>query len=158
MIRMIGTLFLGIALGGVGYAVASDGLVPQSVPHGEAAGHGHDHGHAHHAMIDLPADRAPTIRISVQPDPGAGWNLHAETTNFDFSPAHSGTPHVAGEGHAHIYVNGHKLGRLYGNWFHLAELPAGQVDLQVGLYSNDHQMLSVAGTPIADNVTLNVRP
>ncbi|WP_323769936.1 hypothetical protein [Antarctobacter sp.] len=158
MNRVLGALILGVALGGVGYGLASESFVPQSAPHSGGGGVAHDHTHADHAMIDLPADGAPTIRISVQPDPGAGWNLHAETTHFAFAPAHSGTSHVAGEGHAHIYVNGHKLGRLYGNWFHLAELPTGQVELKVGLYSNDHKTLSVAGTPIADKITLNVLP
>ncbi|MCJ7873885.1 hypothetical protein [Phaeobacter sp. J2-8] len=158
MIRILGTLVLGIVLGGVGYVVANETLALQTGTPAHGAGDGHSHAHAAHAMIDIPAKGAPTIRISAQPDPETGWNLHAETANFAFAPAQSGTTHIPGQGHAHIYVNGHKLARLYGNWFHLADLPTGKVDLRVGLYSNDHRMLSVAGTPIADSITLFNQP
>lgn len=153
MIGKIGILMAGIAV--VGYVVAEVGLgIAETPPAIETAGHqGHDHDHQQ--IIELAADTAPTIALSVLPDPVTGWNLHAETTNFVFAPANSGEAHLAGQGHAHIYLNGEKLARLYGNWFHLGSLPEGPVELRVGLYSNDHKSLSVAGAPIADSITFD---
>ncbi|WP_424988329.1 hypothetical protein [Microbulbifer sp. S227A] len=154
MNMIVSALALGVAAGsGAGYVLAS-GQGNPSRPHQHDAPH-HAHVHAHHETIELPAGQAPTIVLSVLRDPGQGWNLHVQTTNFAFAPAASGAAHVVGEGHGHIYVNGQKLGRLYGNWFHLAELPAGQVQIRVGLFSNDHKSLAVDGRAVADSITLN---
>lgn len=73
----------------------------------------------------------------------SGWNLRLKTTNFEFSPENANGPHQAGEGHAHLYVNGKKRARLYGRWFHIDRLPPGRVALTVTLNSNDHRPLAV---------------
>ncbi|WP_369682774.1 hypothetical protein [Roseovarius sp. M141] len=61
---------------------------------------------------------------------------------------------VPGEGHAHVYVNGEKLGRLYGAWMHLPRLPPGEVIVLVTLNSNTHGPLAVDGTLFAAITTL----
>ena len=55
---------------------------------------------------------------------------------------------MAGEGHAHVYVNGTKIARLYGTWMHIGSLPPGDVEVRVALSSNDHKALAVNGQPV----------
>ena len=74
--------------------------------------------------------------------------------NFAFAPEHASRDHVPGEGHAHVYVNGVKLGRFYGPWLHLDNLPPGEVTVEVTLNANDHRPLSVAGKPVAQTVVI----
>ena len=139
-----------LGAGGVYY------LAPRAAP--EEAASAVEHDHAMHGETDHaehhgdawahPADvPAPTLSISVTPDPVSGWNLHLETTNFRFAPEASGIGAVAGEGHGHLYANGDKLARLYGPWHHIAALPKGEVEITVTLNTNDHRTIAVSGQP-----------
>ncbi|MGR3761983.1 hypothetical protein ACUXV3_17945 [Roseobacteraceae bacterium NS-SX3] len=88
---------------------------------------------------------APSVALKAVKDPAAGWNLHIAAENFRYAPERASLEHVPGEGHAHVYVNGEKLGRVYGPWLHLGSLPEGEVELKVSLNSNDHRPLAVDG-------------
>ena len=83
-------------------------------------------------------------------------NLQVKTRNFDFAPRDAGGVHVDGTGHAHLYVNGVKQARLYGDWHHIPDLPAGEVLIEVVLNTNDHRPLAVAGQKIAAETRLIV--
>ena len=61
---------------------------------------------------------------------------------------------MPGTGHAHVYINGVKLGRLYGHWMHLTGLKAGEHTIKVTLNSNDHQDYALNGVIIGDEVTI----
>ena len=100
--------------------------------------------------IDLPAGPGtPTLELSVdQGHQATGWNLHIATTNFRFAPERANAPHRPGEGHAHVYVDGRKIARVYGPWFHLDALPPGGATVAVTLTANDHRTLAVAGRPL----------
>jgi len=98
----------------------------------------------------------PTISLNIQPDSRAGWNVYIETTNFTFAPQNVNTEYVEGEGHAHLYINGDRLTRLYSNWYFLKELPPGQHEISVSLSGNDHSELYVRDTPIRDSQVIVV--
>ena len=118
------------------------------------AGVGSEH-HDHTAPYALAAgEDAPTVALDVQRDPSSGWNLHVETTGFRFAPEHASGPHVPGEGHAHVYVNGEKIGRVYGPWVHLGTLPDGAVTIEVTLNANDHRPFAVGDRPVSASVTV----
>ena len=104
-----------------------------------------DHGIAHHGQIVVLPEtpEAPKLEISVSADPESGWNLNVRTENFRFAPENASKAHVQGEGHAHVYVNGAKIARLYGAWLHIPELPQGMNAISVTLNTNDHRQLSV---------------
>ncbi|MBL4598601.1 MAG: hypothetical protein JKX93_06480 [Rhizobiaceae bacterium] len=113
------------------------------------------HSHDHSKLVSLPAGAdAPSIGIEIVKDPVGGWNLHIITTNFQFAPEAVNQHHQAGQGHAHIYVNGKKLARVYGPWFHIGSLPKGNVEVKVTLNSNDHSGLAVGEKALA--ATMNV--
>lgn len=98
------------------------------------APHGMDH-----PTVSVPDGKlVPEVKLSVEKDPKAGWNVHVETKNFKFAPEKASAEHVFGEGHAHIYVDDMKIARLYGNWFHIAEMKPGKHVVKVTLNANDH--------------------
>ena len=109
----------------------------------------------HDKVVSLPSGpQAPSLVLEIQKDPVAGWNLHVGTENFRFSPENASGDHVSGEGHAHVYVNGEKLARLYGNWIHIGQLPKGSVTVSATLNSNDHRALEVGGKPLKAEITV----
>lgn len=150
--RIFAMFVIGLGLGGgFGFLVAaSNGVMLEGHDHG-AHGHGGEaasHAHHHEASIDAPADSAPTLAVRLLEDPVAGWNLNVITENFHFSPEQAGHAHVPNEGHAHVYVNGEKIARLYGAWMHIGALPEG-AEVEVTLNANDHSLLSVEGQPLS---------
>jgi copper(I)-binding protein len=127
--------------------------------HGSDAGHEPEHkhgqGHGHHAMLDLPADAsAPVLSLTAEPDAVGGWNLHLTAENFRFAPENVNSAHQAGQGHAHLYVDGKKVARLYGPWYHLGKLAPGEHELKITLNANDHRPLAVDGVPLTAAVTV----
>ena len=138
--------------GGIGFFLAAANNVALDGHHHPAA---EDAGHG--GTIDLPpGPDAPTLDFRVVRDAGSGWNLQVLTTGFRFAPERVNAPHRRGEGHAHVYVNGKKAGRIYGPWFHLGALPFGKVTLGVSLNTNDHSVLSVSGRPLKVEKTITV--
>ncbi|MCX7558115.1 hypothetical protein OS190_00950 [Sulfitobacter sp. F26204] len=163
MKRSLSLFVIGLIFGGgIGFTIAAgSGAAFEGHDHADPSHHvaGMDHG-AHGVMHDTPrdisADNPPEVSIAVAPDPMAGHNLHVITRNFAFAPQNAGGAHVPGEGHAHLYVNGEKLGRLYGEWYHIDALPKGKVEIKVTLNANDHSPLAVAGTLISASEILTL--
>ncbi|MFT6674872.1 MAG: hypothetical protein ACJAVM_001058 [Sulfitobacter sp.] len=171
MTRTLALFVIGIVFGGgLGFAIAAgNGITFDGHDHGDPAAHGGpamdhtamghetaDHEMNHDTPVDLPATDAPEVTMVLTPDPMAGYNLHILTRNFAFAPEQASLAHVAGQGHAHVYINGEKLGRVYGPWLHIARLPKGEVTLVVTLNSNDHRPLAVDGNVISASTTLTV--
>lgn len=114
---------------------------------------------AHHEHIPLevpPELPVPEVELVMTKDPMSGYNLHLEVLNFRWAPEHAGGPPTPGEGHAHLYVNGVKVARVYGDWFHLPQPPEGEYDIEVSLHANGHQMWTYGGEPIRDAERLEV--
>lgn len=96
----------------------------------------------------------PSIMIHANQDPHGGWNLHLMTENFKFTPENAGGSDILGEGHAHLYINGKKHARVYGNWIHVA-LPSGTNKVRVTLNTNSHKDFYFDGKIIESNIELN---
>lgn len=105
-------------------------------------------------LINLDAVGAPTVTLEVFPLPDGGFNLHARTSNFAFTPQNIDKAPVLGEGHAHLYVDGVKIARLYSEWHHLPTLPPDAKNLSVSLYANNHQGFALDGEKISSSVAL----
>lgn len=101
-----------------------------------------------HGMLEVPAVGAPQIAIAVTKDPLSGWNVSVTTDNFRFTPEMVNSENVENTGHAHLYVDGIKIARLYGPNFHIPDLPAGDHEISVNLSSNDHSYYIVNGQRI----------
>lgn len=103
-----------------------------------------------HGSLDI-SDKQfiPSItNLEVLKDPMSGWNIHVEVSNFRFAPESASLAHMDGEGHAHLYINGKKIARMYSDWIHIPEFLRGNNEIRVTLNSNDHQTLTVEGRAI----------
>ncbi len=106
-------------------------------------------------VINLEPADAPTVELKVFPLPDGSFNLQLQTSNFTFTPQNIDKAPVLGEGHAHLYVDGVKIARLYGEWHHLPTLPPDANVLTVSLYANNHQGFAVGGEKISSSVSLD---
>ncbi len=113
--------------------------------------------HPAHAMTEVDATKPiPTVAVEAIRDSKDGYNLHVTTTNFSFTPEDVGGAPQANTGHVHLYVNGVKVARLYGEWFNLgnAQLKGGENVIEVTLNANDHSEWTVSGEHIAAKITI----
>jgi hypothetical protein len=108
--------------------------------------------HDHSKQMDMSGESAPFVDLSVIPLGDGSYNIRVQTLNFIFAPQNVNQDPIAGEGHAHLYVDGVKIARLYGEWFHLEALPENAEVISVSLYANNHQALSVDGIEVSDMV------
>jgi hypothetical protein len=109
-----------------------------------------------HGTFEADSETAPTVSLAMHEDSASGWNAEIKTTNFNFAPEHAGGNHVDNEGHAHIYVDGVKINRVYGNWYHLESLATGEHDIEVRLSTNDHKEYVIEENHIAAQATITV--
>lgn len=125
--------------------------------HGEGMPGEHGEPDHQHQMMAIPEGQpVPAVKLIVHEDLMQGWNLELQVENFQFAPEHIDQPSIPTEGHAHLYVNGKKIARLYGNWYHLPELPPGMNEVTVSLNANGHEILTFNGQAIQDTVTIEV--
>lgn len=152
MQRSLALLIIGLFFGaGAGFLLAAANSVTlDGHEHAESTPKSHDHS----KVEVVPAgDDAPTVGVIMHPDAMSGWNLEIVTTNFTFSPETVGQANEPGIGHAHVYINGRKLARIYSPWMHIDTLFAGETTVSVSLNGNDHRPLSIDGTPLAAETT-----
>jgi len=119
-----------------------------------------DHGnnaplHAHDEMFDG-GDQPPRLQLALTPDALDGWNLNLMTANFQFVPERVGGEAVLGEGHAHLYIDGVKIARLYSAWHHLGGLSKGQHEIMVSLNAHDHRVFADDGQPVQAMLIVDV--
>lgn len=115
-----------------------------------------DSGHMH-AMLEVDSSLpVPTVSLEAFPDTKDGYNLHVMVEDFAFAPERAGGAATPGEGHAHLFVNGTKVARLYGAWYHLGAdaLRDGENSVEVTLNANDHSEWTRDGSHIAATLTL----
>lgn len=119
---------------------------------GEGVAHAHSGGDVVEAADDM------TVAIHVEPDShsAGGVNVRIDTTGFAFAPLSVNGDHVPGEGHAHIYVDGVKIGRVYGPWYFLGGLDPGEHEVLVTLTSNAHQPYVSGDGPVEATVVVVV--
>ena len=131
--------------GGVPVAAVAPVVIP---PPGAAA-------HTHPAE-SAAARRPMAVSLDWQPDPLGGANLQIAAEGFAFAPHNAGAAHTPGEGHAHIYVNGVKVGRLYGPAFYLGKLAAGDNAVRVTLNANSHEPYTWNGAPVEATAVISI--
>jgi hypothetical protein len=100
-------------------------------------------------------DEPLSVEVTATPDAKAGVNVEVRTTGFRWAPEHASGDPVDGEGHAHLYVDGEKVGRLYAAWTHLM-LPPGEHTIEVTLNGNDHEDLVLDGEVVRASTTVEV--
>ncbi len=108
-------------------------------------------------IAEIPAGQPiPSVDLNVHKDSMKGYNLEARVSNFRFAPEDINTADRPGEGHAHLYVNGKKITRLYGSWYYLEKLQPGKNKITVSLNANSHEILTHNGEMIQDTEIVTV--
>jgi hypothetical protein len=110
-----------------------------------------------HTMVEVDvALPVPTVQVEAFEDAKGGYNIHVRTTNYTFTPEAVNESPVPNTGHAHVYVNGVKVARLYGEWFNLPGdlFHEGENLIEVTLNANDHSEWALGGEHIAALVTV----
>jgi hypothetical protein len=134
--------------------VASPNRLLADSPHGNMTGEAGEHSHA---TLEIPPGQpVPSVDLIVHSDPKKGWNLETKVSNFKFAPEHTSTASIPGEGHAHLYVNGKKITRIYGSWYYLENLNPGRNEITVALNANSHEALVHNGKKIEDTEIIQV--
>lgn len=111
--------------------------------------------HASHALLEIdPQLPVPEVSLEVLSDKKDGYNLHINTKNFTFTPEKVNEVSSPNTGHAHIFINGTKLTRVYSGWYYVSSdtLKAGENIISVTLNANDHSEWTKNGAHIESTV------
>ena len=112
----------------------------------------------HSGQVVVPdMSKAPAVNIKVTKDTLSGWNVHLQTQSFNFTPEKFGQPHVLGEGHAHLYIDGKKTARIYAPWYHVDKLQPGTHTVVATLNANNHDTYFYEGKVVADTTVITVQ-
>jgi hypothetical protein len=141
-----------------GALVISLGLCVPTL-HAGAQGHKEHHGPMgeHRSVEDsFAVDRAvaPRLRIDLAMLDDGQHELRLAVENFGFVPEHGALPRVVGEGHAHLYIDRVKVGRLFETAHRLPAFTPGVHEIAVDLVTTDHAVYSVDGHPVAARIVL----
>lgn len=120
----------------------------------EDAGHSHSHDSA--ATEQMVSDTPVAVSIAAEVDADGGVDVQIAAEGMSFAPELVDQEHTPGAGHAHIYVDGEKLGRVFEPTYHIADLPPGDHEIMVSLNTNDHRPLVFDGAAVEDTVTVTV--
>ena len=113
-----------------------------------------DDGPGHHGSVE--AESPMSVKLTAEEDPAGGVNVNIMTQGFTFAPESVNLDHVPGEGHAHIYADGVKLGRVYSSWTHVSGLAPGSRTIRVTLNANTHEEYIWNGQTVEAEVVLQV--
>ncbi|HHP7231390.1 MAG TPA: hypothetical protein ACFCUY_11105 [Xenococcaceae cyanobacterium] len=112
---------------------------------------------SHHQTVMISEDQpVPSVDLVIYEDSMKGWNLEVKLNNFEFAPEMVNKANELNKGHAHLYINGEKITRLYSNWYYLEELPVGTNEIKVSLNTNGHEFLMYQGQLIEDIEVIEV--
>ena len=110
----------------------------------------------HSGTATVVSETPVSVAITAEPDAHGGVDVQIATEGFQFAPDSVDQPHTPGAGHAHIYVDGVKLGRVFESDYHIDPLSPGQHEVRVSLNTNDHSELVYDGTKAESTVTVTV--
>ena len=113
---------------------------------------GQDHDVPYHVPADEPQ---PALSASLVEEPSGGWILSLDVSNFTFDESAADGPHTAGVGHGHLYVDGVKVGRVYGTR-HPLDLTPGPHTIRITLNTNDHRAYHVDGAIVAVELDVEI--
>lgn len=125
-----------------------------------------------HMPVDLPANSPiPGLSLSIYRDQMSGFNLHLSLKNYALSPpppadsldmselmsATANPDSGFAEGHAHLYINGKKISRVYAPDVHLPAtlFKPGVNQITITLNSHGHMYWTARGKQILATLFVN---
>jgi hypothetical protein len=128
---------------------------------------GMDHSHM---PIEVPENaNKVSLSLDLSKDAMSGYNLTLRTENYHFVPPPTGlqmkdlmeasinTSTGSVEGHAHLYVNGNKVQRVYGNHIHLPQklFSDGINSISITLNNHGHMYWTHGAKQIISTLFIN---
>lgn len=116
-----------------------------------------------HIPVEIPANvQTPSLSLAVSRDWMSGLNLRVHTANYIMTPPPSGLSMIEAmkpsinaetgfaEGHAHLYINGTKVQRIYGHDLHLSEalFKPGLNQINVTINNHGHMYWTAEGRQV----------
>ena len=112
------------------------------------------------SVHEIAQETAPRATLDIQKDPTGGFNVQVITSKFVWRPEMASMQHVPGEGHAHVYLDGRKIMRIYNEWFHLNTYQfstrSGEQLLSIEFVGNDHSPYTIQGVPVGAEQIVDV--
>ena len=112
------------------------------------------------SVHEIAQEAAPQATLEIEKDPTGGFNVQVKTTNFLWRPEMASMQHVPREGHAHVYLDGRKIMRIYNEWFHLNTYQfstrSGEQLLSIEFVGNDHAPYTIQGLPVGVEQVVDV--
>jgi hypothetical protein len=112
------------------------------------------------SVHEITQESAPTASFEIKKDPTGGFNVQVVTENFVWRPELASMQHVDGEGHAHVFLDGRKIMRIYNPWFHLNTYQfatrSGEQLLSIEFVGNDHAAYTIQGLPVGTEQVVDV--
>ena len=133
------------------FTANATGSFPITIHHA-APGSAEDHDAGHAEAIEAP--EGMSVSVEATPDSVSGLNVRISTTNFTFAAEQVGGAHVQGNGHAHVYVDGVKVGRPYGEHYHIGKVDPGERTIRVTLNANNHSEYATGGHVVEATTTV----
>ena len=109
-------------------------------------------GDGHAAKLYHPAEDGepvPSLEVAREVLADGRVALTLTVTHFEFDKAAADGEHARGTGHAHLYIDGEKIGRIYGADHVTPALAPGRHRIEVILNTNDHRAYAAGDQPIA---------
>ena len=130
--------------------VAEHGHGDQSAANAPSAHSDSSSGHHGAAEDDAPIESEVPISVNItaEVDDSGGVGVRVMTEGWLWTPENVDGEHVPGEGHAHIYVDGVKIDRVYGPRYYLEGLEPGERQVRVSLNTNSHNELTYGGNAV----------
>lgn len=148
LLIMVISILLGGGLGfGIAKTVDSDNVSTNSTETTTS--------HAHTEKYEVTEAEAPKLELVVSEDKKSGYNIKVIATDFTFTPEHVNEENVMNEGHAHLYIDGEKIARLYGPYYHWDGSFEGSKEFKVTLNANDHSEYAINGETIEAKETVS---
>lgn len=111
----------------------------------------------HSAMAHGPVESAVPISVDFTAElEDGGVHLNISTEGWTWAPEDVNGADADGAGHAHVYADGVKLGRIYGPYHYLQGLEPGDRELRVALNSNAHNDLTWQGQALEATKTVTI--
>ena len=110
---------------------------------GSSSGH---HGSTEPGTIE--SEVPISIYFTTEVDDKGSVDIQITTEGWLWTPDNVDGEHVPGEGHAHIYVDGVKIDRVYGPSYYLEGLEPGERQVRISLNSNSHDELTYGGKAV----------
>ena len=118
--------------------------------------HSGEHGHNGTATETLVSEAPVGVSITAEVDAQGTVDVEIDVEGMRFAPESVDQEHREGAGHAHIYVDGEKLGRVFESSYRIENLSPGDHEIRVSLNTNDHRELVYDGQVAEDTVTVTV--